>query len=160
MTYKFPFQDVSGQVLVAGIGLDITDRQRAEDALRSANDYNRSLLEASLDPLVTIAPDGRIADVNSATENVTGRTREELIGTDFCDYFTDPEKARAGYQKVFREGLVRDYELGIRHRDGREIPVLYNAAVYRDEAGATIGVFAAARDITELKSGGTDVARK
>ena len=128
------------------------ERKQAEDALRRANDYNRSLLEASLDPLVTIAPDGKIADVNSATENVTGRTRDELIGTDFSDYFTDPEKARAGYQKAFREGLVRDYELEIRHRDGCAIPVLYNAAVYRDEAGTVLGVFAAARDITELKA--------
>jgi PAS domain S-box-containing protein len=47
------------------------------------NAYNRSLLEASLDPLVTIGHDGKITDVNAATETVTGRTRAALIGTDF-----------------------------------------------------------------------------
>jgi PAS domain S-box-containing protein len=147
-----PLCDANGRITRRrGTVQDITERKRMEDALRRANDYNRSLLEASLDPLVTIAPDGKIADVNSATENITGRTRDELIGTDFSDYFTDPEKARAGYQKVFREGLVRDYELEIRHRDGCAIPVLYNAAVYRDQAGTIIGVFAAARDITQRK---------
>jgi PAS domain S-box-containing protein len=152
-TTKMPLRDAQGNIVgTFGVSRDITKRKRAEDALRRSSDYNRSLFEASLDPLVAIAPDGKIADVNSATENVTGRTREELISTDFCDYFTDAEKARAGYQKVFREGLVRDYELEIRHRNGRAIPVLYNAAVYRDEAGTIIGVFAAARDITELKS--------
>jgi len=89
--------------------------------------------------------------VNAATVRVTGHSREELIGTDFSKYFTDPEKARAGYEKVFRDGLVTDYELGIRHRDGHVTPVMYNATVYHDESGAVIGVFAAARDVTERK---------
>ena len=120
-------------------------------ALRQANAYNRSLLEASLDPLVTIGPDGKITDVNAATEAVTGSARATLIGTDFSDYFTDPEKAREGYQQVFREGFVRDYPLELRHRDGRISSVLYNASVYRDENGKVVGIFAAARDITKRK---------
>jgi PAS domain S-box-containing protein len=128
---------------------DITLRKRAEEALRLSNAYNRSLIEASLDPLVTIGPDGKIMDVNAATEAATGRSRGELVGTDFCDYFTEPAKARAGYEQVFREGLVRDYPLELRHRDGGVMPVLYNASVYRDESGRVAGVFAAARDITE-----------
>ena len=113
--------------------------------------YNRSLLEASLDPLVTIGPDGKITDVNSATEAATGYTRTVLIGTDFSEYFTDTERARVGYQQVFREGSVRDYALELRHRDGHLRYVLYNASVYRDEDGNVVGVFAAARDITERK---------
>ncbi len=44
--------------------------------------YMRSLIEASLDPLVTISPEGKITDVNEASEKVTGVIREELIGTD------------------------------------------------------------------------------
>ena len=79
----------------------------------------------------------------------TGCARKELLGTDFTDYFTEPEKARAGYREVFREGVVRDYPLEIRHRDGRIISVLYNASVYRNESGGVVGVFAAARDITQ-----------
>src|SRR5690606_2639416 len=90
-------------------------------------------------------------DVNAATEAVTGYDRAALIGTDFSDYFTDPAAARAGYERVFREGAVRDYALEIRHRSGRVTPVLYNASVYRDAAGNVVGVFAAARDITARK---------
>ncbi len=138
-------------VLISSDIRDITERKRAEEALRLANAYNRSLIEASLDPLVTIGPDGKITDVNGATEAATGRSRAELIGTDFCDYFTEPSQARAGYEQVFREGSVRDYALELRHRDGHVISVLYNASTYRDEAGKVIGVFAAARDITERK---------
>ncbi|MBN1270209.1 MAG: PAS domain S-box protein [Kiritimatiellae bacterium] len=130
---------------------DISELKKAESEVRRASAYNRRLIEASLDPLVTIGPEGKITDVNAASEAVTGCTREELIGSDFSDYFTEPEKARAGYQQVFRDGLVRDYPLEIRRRDGQVTPVLYNASVYHDEAGDVIGVFAAARDITERR---------
>jgi PAS domain S-box-containing protein len=104
-----------------------------------------------MDPLVTINPDGRIADVNTSTEKVTGYSRKELIGTDFSNYFTEPERAKEGYLRVFADGTVRDYPLEIRNRDGCVTPVLYNASVYRDESGKVSGVFAAARDITERK---------
>ena len=147
-----PVRDRAGRIIGAStIARDITQRKRAEEKLEQANAYNRSLIEASLDPLVTIGPDGTITDVNDATEKATGRSRAELVGTDFSDYFTDPERARSGYQQVFREGMVRDYELEIRHKDGFVTPVLYNASLYRDKAGNLIGIFAAARDITERK---------
>ena len=126
-------------------------RKKAEEALRLSNIYNRSLIESSLDPLVTIGRDGKITDVNCATEQVTGYSRNDLIKTDFSDYFTEPENARAGYKQVFTDGEVRDYPLEIQHKDGHITPVLYNASVYRDENGEVIGVFAAARDITERK---------
>jgi PAS domain S-box-containing protein len=147
-----PVKDESDRVIgVAAIARDITERKRSEEALRRASAYNRRLLEASLDPLVTIGPDGKITDVNAATEATTGHPRSELIGTDFADYFTEPEIARAGYQQVFSEGTVRDYPLELRHRDGHVSSVLYNAAVFRDDAGKVVGVFAAARDITQQK---------
>jgi PAS domain S-box-containing protein len=154
------YRDDAGQVMgVFAAARDITERKRAEEALRRASAYNRSLLEASLDPLVTIGAGGKITDVNSATERVTGRTRQELIGTDFADYFTEPDKARQGYQQAFREGFVRDYPLELRHKEGSLTPVLYNASVYRDEAGRVQGVFAAARDIHELL-GQREILRK
>jgi PAS domain S-box-containing protein len=128
---------------------EMLEMQKSE--LAKASNYNRGLIEASIDPLVTIGPDGKITDVNSSTEAVTGRTREELIGTDFANYFTDPKQAKAGYQQVFHDGFVLDYELTILSTSGKETPVLYNASVYRGEEGKVIGIFAAARDITERK---------
>ncbi len=138
-------------VSVLAVFRDITDIKKAEEALRLSNIYNRSLIEASLDPLVTIGLDGKITDVNIATEQITGYHRKELIGTDFSAYFTESSVASTGYQHVFRHGEVRDYSLEIQHKDGHITPVLYNASVYKDESGKVIGVFAAARDITERK---------
>jgi PAS domain S-box-containing protein len=157
--YDYPFKDADGSDLIMEVGIDITLQKRAQEELRRANEYNRSLIEASLDPLVTIGADGRVTDVNSATEAVTGQPRQKLIGTDFADYFTDPEKARLGYRRVFDEGSVRDYPLDIRHGDGHVTSVLYNASVYRDRSGEVIGVFAAARDITELQRAEAELRR-
>jgi len=121
------------------------------NSLKQASQYARSLIEASLDPLVTISAEGKITDVNEASVKVTGETRDKLIGTDFSDYFTEPKKAQEGYKQVFEKGFVSDYPLTIHHKNGKLTDVLYNASVYKDEEGNVLGVFAAARDVTEIK---------
>ena len=147
-----PIFDLSGKLVgISIIARDISIRKKAEKKLEYASKYNRSLIEASVDPLVTIGPNGKITDVNLATESVTGYSRFNLINTDFSDYFTEPEKAREGYQQVYKNGTVMDYPLEIKHKNGHITPVLYNASVYKDDNDEIIGVFAAARDITELK---------
>ena len=94
--------------------------------------------------LVAINADGRVTDVNEATIKVTGSSRVELVGTDFSEYFTEPEKAREGYRRVFAQGFVTDYPLTIRHRDGRLTDVLYSASVYvTSSPGKTLTVLPA-----------------
>lgn len=111
--------------------------------------YARGLIEASRDPLVTISPEGKITDMNEALAKVTGMTREELQGTDFFDYFTDPQKAREVYQEVFAKGFVADSLLTIRHVKGKLTDVLFNGSVYKDSVGNVVGVVIVARDTTE-----------
>ena len=145
-----PVQEPDGTVREwIGTCTDITRRKTLETELQAASRYARTLLEVSLDPLVTISAEGKITDVNKATEMATGLTRENLIGSVFSSYFTEPEKATEGYQKVLAEGQIRNYPLSIRHTSGWIIDVLYNATVYRNEAGQIEGVFAAARDISQ-----------
>ncbi|MGB9928525.1 MAG: PAS domain S-box protein [Methanosarcina sp.] len=139
--------------------IDITERKKMEEALRLSSFYNRSLIEASVDPLFTIGMDGKITDVNTSMEFVTGFSREELNGTDFTNYFTEPEKARKVYQKVFKKGFVSDYALEIQHKKGKITPVLYNASVFKGKSGEVIGVFAAARNITRLKKAEEKIQR-
>lgn len=131
-----------------------------EEKLAAALQYARSLLESSLDPLVTISAEGTITDVNEATVKATGVPREQLIGTDFSNYFTEPGQARESYQQVFAKGLVTDYPLTIRHRDGRLTDVLYNASLYKDSRGNVVGVFAAARDVTARKQAEAELAEQ
>jgi len=113
--------------------------------------YARSLIEASLDPLVTISPSGKITDLNEAAIRATGISREELLGSDFISYFTNPDEAREGYERVFRQGFVNDYPLTIKSKEGKMMDVLLNASVYKNKEGVILGVFAAARDYTRMK---------
>jgi PAS domain S-box-containing protein len=154
---EFPVE-ISLSPLETEEGLLVSSSIRDITAQKQGSQYTRSLIEASLDPLVTISPEGKITDVNEATAKVTGVRREDLIGTDFANYFTEPEKAREGYQQTFAKGFVTDYPLTIRNKDGRLCHVLYNASVYRDVNNNVLGVFAAARDITPLKKAEVELA--
>jgi PAS domain S-box-containing protein len=110
---------------------------------------SRRYTELSLEELALQAAKAALA--RSGRGKLTGVPRDQLIGTSFSDYFTDPAKAEEIYQRVFTDGMAADYPLTLRHRDGHETStdVLYNASVYRDTAGNVLGVFAAARDVTE-----------
>ena len=160
-----PIRTADGEFVLSAI-TDITERKRAEEKFRTAvaqeqaSQYARSLIEASLDPLVTISAEGKITDVNEGSIKATGVAREKLIGTDFSNYFAEPDLARKGYQEAFARGSVTDYPLTIRHKDGRLTDVLYNASVYKDADGKVLGVFAAARDVTRQREAEAEVAKQ
>jgi len=111
--------------------------------------YARSLIEASLDPLITISTKGKITDMNQALANITDMTREQLTGTDFFVYFTEPDEAKKVYEEVFAKGFVADYPLTI--KDHKFTDVLFNGSVYKDDNGNVLGAVVVARDITEQK---------
>lgn len=124
---------------------------------KEESQYVRSLIEASLDPLVTISAAGKITDINDASVRVTGVSREELIGTDFSNYFTEPQKAREVYQEVFAKRSVADSPLTLRHKDGKLTDVLFNGSVYTDDRENVIGVVIVARDVTDQKRIATEL---
>jgi PAS domain S-box-containing protein len=140
------------------IGTDNTARKQVEEErmkldqrLRDQHFYTRSLIESNIDALMTTDPRGIITDVNKQTEALTGCTRDELIGAPFKKYFTDSARAEAGINRVLNEGKVTNYELTARARDGTHTVVSYNATTFHDRDRNLQGVFAAARDMTELK---------
>jgi PAS domain S-box-containing protein len=140
------------------IGTDNTARKQVEaeqmlldQRLRDQQFYTRSLIESSIDALMTTDLRGIITDVNQQMEALTGCTRDELIGAPFKNYFTDPERAEAGIKRVLRESKVTNYELTARARDGKETVVSYNATTLHDRDRKLRGVFAAARDVTDRK---------
>ncbi len=149
------------------IGTDNTARKQVEEErkkldqrLRDQHFYTRSLIESNIDALMTTDPRGIITDVNKQTEALTGCTRDELIGSPFKNYFTDSGRAEAGINQVLNEGKVTNYELTARARDGSLTVVSYNATTFHDRDRILQGVFAAARDVTELKSVNAELDRR
>ena len=140
------------------IGTDNTARKEVEASktlldqrLRDQQFYTRSLIESNIDALMTTDPQGVISDVNQQMIALTGRTRDELIGAPCRDFFTDPVAADAAIKRVITENKVSNYELTVRAQNGTETVVSYNAATFHNRDRKLLGVFAAARDVTERK---------
>jgi PAS domain S-box-containing protein len=146
------FTDAGNQTLGILAGArEVSEQRQLEQQLRESQTYTRSLIESSIDALVTTDPIGVVTDVNQQMEALTGVSREELIGSMFKSYFTEPDRAEDGVRLTLREGKVTDYELTARRRDGTETVVVYNAASLYDRDGKLQGIFAAARDVTDRK---------
>ena len=127
------------------------DQKQLDQRLRDQQFYTRSLIESSIDAIMTTNPSGIITDVNKQMEALTGCTRDELIGAPFKNKFTDPERAEAAIKLVLGEKKVSNYELTARARDGKETVVSFNASTFYDRDRKLQGVYAAARDVTERK---------
>ncbi len=140
------------------IGTDNTARKQIEEdrtlldqTLRDQQFYTRSLIESNIDAIMTTNPQGIISDVNQQMITLTGRTRDELIGAPCKNFFTDPVRADAAIKRVLTENRLSNYELTVRALNGEETVVSYNAATFQNRERKLQGVFAAARDVTELK---------
>src|SRR5579863_6837635 len=144
------FRDAAGKLQgVFAAARDITEQKKLEQQLRESEAYNRGLIEASVDGLITVDPSATISDVNEQMCRMSGYSREELIGTPFSDYFQDSDRATAGVKQTFEKGVVTDYVLTLARRTGSPLRVSFNASVFKDAAGEIRGIFASARDITE-----------
>ncbi len=144
------FRDTEGRLQgVFAAARDITQQKRLEENLRQAQNYTRGLIEASVDALVTVDPDFLITDVNEQMLHLTGYSRDELIGTPFPDYFTDPQMAKIGITQTLNDEFVTNYVLVVRSKAGLETMVSFNASIFKDTNGDIRGIFASARDITE-----------
>ncbi len=140
------------------IGTDNTARKQVEaqramldQRLRDQQFYTRSLIESSIDAIMTTDPQGIISDINQQMITLTGRPRDELIGAPCKNFFTDPVRADAAIQRVLTENKISNYELTVRAANGEETVVSYNAVTFHDRDHKLQGVFAAARDVTERK---------
>ena len=147
---------LGGNRYFTGILRDITFRKRADveqklvnQRLREQQFYTRSLIESNVDALVITDPNGNITDVNRMMVELTGCTRDELIGAPFKHCFTDPNRAAECVSVALVAKHVTDFELTVLSRNGSTTAVSYNASTIYNRERQLQGIFAAARDITE-----------
>lgn len=127
------------------------ERTQLDERLRDQHFYTRSLIESSVDALMTTDPHGIITDLNKQAEKLTGRTRDEMLGAPFKDHFTDQERAAAVIQQVLADRRATNLDLMVHHRGGEEVVVSCTASLLYDRNRNMQGVLLAARDVTERR---------
>jgi len=132
------------------IARDITERKRAEEALRESEERYRTLLEGVPIGLYRTTPEGQIVDVNSALVQILGYPdRESLLALNMPDGYMDPEERRRWQALIEREGAVHGFEVQWRRGDGTAIWAKEDAQVVRDHEGRVLYYDGAVEDITE-----------
>lgn len=111
--------------------------------------YSRNLIEASVDPLVTLNPEGKITDMNRAFTHLMGKNRIDLTYTDFKTYFCEPEKAETLFKEVFDKKTVTNFPLVL--ENSKTTDLLFNGSVFLDQQYNIVGAVLVGRDISELK---------
>jgi diguanylate cyclase (GGDEF)-like protein/PAS domain S-box-containing protein len=125
--------------------------RRIEGELRAANGHARNLIEANPDPMMVVDLQGVVADVNRATEEISGISCKQLIGSEFIGLFSDPEQACEIFRHTLEQGRLRDCLMSFRHATRRMAEVLCNASLLRDDVGKVCGVVVVVRDISDFK---------
>ena len=147
--------DGSGKpIAVATTERDITERKRAEHALRESEERYRSLVETAGSAIICLSPDHKIMEWNREAERISGYSRAEVLGKDYFEFFLPEENWKgvaADIKKVLAGENTRGYENSFRARDGKERILLWNVSSMSGVVGKPVGVIAVGQDITERK---------
>jgi PAS domain S-box-containing protein len=145
---------IGDKVYLVGMGLDITERKRTEEALRESERKYRQLHESMIDGFVRVDLDGRIRETNDAYCKMLGYTPEELSRLTYQDL--TPEKwhafeAEITAEQVLARGYSEVYLKEYRRKSGAIIPVELRSYLMLDESGNACGMWAIVRDMTERR---------
>jgi PAS domain S-box-containing protein len=148
ISVKFPLYDANGlPYAVCGIATDITDRKRAEEALRASEERFRSLVEQASDGIFIADLEGKYTDANRSACQMLGYTREELIGKKITDLIPPEDLPRL--EEVRTSQLMGEVHVGewrLKRKDGNYLPVEISAKIFQDGRWKAI-----VRDITDRK---------
>ncbi|MDI6854299.1 MAG: PAS domain S-box protein [Deltaproteobacteria bacterium] len=152
--YDYPFTDTDGSPLVLEMGVDITRRKRAEEALAEHAALVNDLYNNAPCGYHSLDEDGVFVQINDTELNWLGYTRQEVLGRmKFSDLLT-PEGLKTFQENypLFKErGWVSDLEFELVRKDGSVLPVVLSASAIKDEAGKFLMTRSSVFDNTERK---------
>jgi PAS domain S-box-containing protein len=130
---------------------DITERKRAEEALRESEEKYRTLFETSQDANYITTPEGKIIEANQSHLDLFGYTKEERFGFRVAETYVNPDDRLRFRKEIEEKGAVKNFEVTLRKMDGTEIDCLITATVRRSKEGGILGYQGIIRDVTERK---------
>jgi PAS domain S-box-containing protein len=147
-----PWHSPDGRFLgVHAVLTDITDRKRAEEALRQSEERYRRMVDGTDEGIMQVGPHGNIITLNPAMARMVGETVNALVGRSILDLI-DPEEHDLMRQRMVTrmagDAATRHYPLHLRHRDGRDVWVQVTGNMLRDDMGRPMGALALVTDVT------------
>ncbi|MBI2413131.1 MAG: EAL domain-containing protein [Deltaproteobacteria bacterium] len=153
---NMPLMDGDGAITgVVGIGRDINDLERAEEAIKSERDRNQRYLDLANVIFVVIGADRKVELINRKGRELLGYSEDEIIGRDWFDFI--PERLKEGAAECFKKVASGEtpppecFEGIVVRRDGGERVIAWHNALLADDDGRVVAVLSSGDDITELK---------
>ena len=153
--------DYHGQPAILSIARDITERKRAEVALRESEERYRAVVENSQNAILIVGEDFKFNYVNDALCTLVGSSRDEIIGHDFREFLDDESKALVGERYLKRqrgEEVPNRYEFNVIRSNGEIRRVEISSTVVKDTQGNLLTI-AQLMDLTERKRAEEDLTR-
>jgi len=129
---------------------DISERKRAEEILRTSQEYIRNVIDSSMDMIITFNKERNIVEFNKAAEETFGYGREEVIGKLVDILYADPQEGIAVHKTTVEQSQCVQ-EILNKRKNGEVFPSLLSASLLRDAHGEVMGVMGVSRDITQSK---------
>ena len=148
---------VSGKELLYSIVIDITERKRAENELRQANDYLENVFQNSPDGIGIVDKNGKFIKWNRMAAEQFGYSSEELKGRSTFDLYADKGELTKMLENLRRNGAVRRYAVDMKKKDGATATFEFSISLLKDSEGRTLGSVCVARDLSDIKKALTAV---
>ena len=154
--YNSALWDSSGELVsILSLALDVTERTRAEQALKESEARYRTLVETSPDAISVCELNGKLLFCNRQVALLHGYESEtEILGRFACELIAPENRSIADLclEKVLQHGSMRDVEYTMLRKDGSRFPAEVSASLIRDAQGQPQAIIGLVRDITDRKS--------
>lgn len=145
--------ELNGEYSILAMLIDITERKRAEVALKESEQKYRNLVEACQGVIWTVDLQGRLTFVNQAVKQVYGYEPQEMIGRHFSEFMTSNQAqiSQETFIRVLEGESLFQHEAQFLHKEGRTLNISSNLMALQDDTGKVLGATGTTLDITPFK---------